>query len=198
MNLRVLCSAALVLVTSPAVARVATFDVFGIQIGDTPAIVTDALTAKGFAKYREHRGPTFDEQVAIRRKKIDAFTAKGALKEIIYTRDADDITVIFTAWPDGEKVTQVFYHPNITPEDCPSFKDAAEQKYGKGIKYAGAWIDRPVEKKKGFGERKSDETISVMVKCSLGDRLIDMGLFGAPMMLNRMLDKADGEVKHDF
>lgn len=198
MRVRAFYGVVLALLTGPAFAQNVTFDIFGIQIGDTPAVVTDALTAKGFAKYREQRGPSFDEQVAIRREKIDAFTAKGALKEIIYTRDADKISIMFTAWPDGEKVTQVFYRPNITPEDCPSFKDAAEQKYGKAIKYAGAWIDRPVEKKKGFGERKSDETISVMVKCSLGDRLIDMGLFGAPTMLNRMLDKADGEAIHDF
>lgn len=146
----------------------------------------------------ELRGPTFDEQVALRRKKIDFGSAKGAVKEITYRRDVDKISIMFTAWPNGEKVTRVLYHPNITQDDCPLFKSAAQQKYGAGIEYAGAWIDRPMEKRKGFGERKVDETVSIEAKCGAGRRYLPMDLFGAHKMQNQMLDKADGEVKHDF
>ncbi|MFK4260092.1 hypothetical protein [Agrobacterium tumefaciens] len=198
MNLGLLCSAMLVLFTGPAAAQVTTFDVFGVRVGDGPEAVTRALTEKGFSKDVELRGPTFDEQVALRRNKIDLGSAKGAVKEITYRRDSNKISIMFTAWPDGEKVTRVFYRPNITQADCPAFTTAAQQKYGVGIEYAGEWIDRPVEKTNGFSERKLDETVSIAAKCSAGSRYLAMDLFGAQKMQNQMLDKADGEVKHDF
>ncbi|RUU94104.1 MULTISPECIES: hypothetical protein [unclassified Mesorhizobium] len=185
------------LLTGPAFAQDVTFGIFGIQIEDTPAVVTEALTAKGFVKYRERRGPTFDEQFAIRRKKIDAFTAKGRSKKS-YTRETPTISPFVHGMALRRKGDAGVLPPEHHTRRLPAFQGCPEQKYGKAIKYAGAWIDRPVEKKKGFGERKSDETISVVFKCSLGDRLIDIGLFGAPMMLSRMLDNADGEAIQDF
>ncbi|RUU95218.1 MULTISPECIES: hypothetical protein [unclassified Mesorhizobium] len=53
MNLEKLYGMALALACSPAIAQDVKFDVFGIQVGATPAIVSEALTGKGFSMYRE-------------------------------------------------------------------------------------------------------------------------------------------------
>lgn len=50
MNLGLLCGAALMLLTNPAVVQVTTFDVFGIRVGDGPEAVTSTLAEKGFSK----------------------------------------------------------------------------------------------------------------------------------------------------
>lgn len=198
MNLKTLYGAALVFMACPAVAQNATFDVFEVHVGDSPTAVEKAMTEKGFSKYREYRGPTFEELISLRRKKIDLGAAKGALKEVTYQREQDRVSVMYTAWPDGEKVMRLTYHPAITDDDCPSFESAADSKYGSGgIKYAGTWIDRPIEKK-GMAERTSDETVTVLVKCGPGSKFLDMSQLGAMDIQKRQLDKADGEVKHDF
>ncbi|WP_037424744.1 hypothetical protein [Sinorhizobium sp. CCBAU 05631] len=146
MKHKMLYAAAFALVSCPAVAQDVKFDVFGIQVGATPAVVSQALTDKGFSIYQELRGPSFDEQIALRRNKIEMGAAKGAVKEIMYVRDEDRVSVTFAAWPEGEKVVRVTYHPSITEDDCPTFESAAQKKYGHGIEYAGTWIDRPLVK----------------------------------------------------
>ncbi|WP_085043999.1 hypothetical protein [Ensifer aridi] len=197
MKHKMLYAAALALVSCPAIAQDVKFDVFGIQVGDTPAVVSQALTEKGFSVDQELRGPTFDEQIALRRNKIEMGAAKGAVKEITYARDQDRVSVTFAPWPGGEKVIRVIYHPNITDDDCPSFESAAQKKYGHGIEYAGTWIDRPLVKN-GLTSRRSNETVSVLVKCGWGSKYISMHQSGAFDILGEMLDRADGGVIHDF
>ncbi|WHS33925.1 hypothetical protein QLQ09_24175 [Brucella sp. NM4] len=51
-------SLALTITDGPALAQNATFDVFGVHIGDTPTVVESAMTEKGFSKFREDRGPS--------------------------------------------------------------------------------------------------------------------------------------------
>lgn len=173
------------------------FDIFDVRIGDTPAMASKTLATKGFEPEGELRGPSFEERLGVRRKEINEFEARGAIKELQLSRNADKVTLYFTAWPDGEKVSSVFYHPNLTYEDCPQFVASAKEKYKQGIEYSGAWIDRPI-KKKGISTGQSPETVSVEVRCTRGSRYLTMSLFSPQTIQSQMLDKVDLKPKNDF
>ena len=180
-----------------ATAQNIDFDIFDVRIGDTPVVASKTLAAKGFQAKPELRGPSFEERLDVRRKKINELEARGAIKEIEFSRDADKVTLIFTAWPDGEKVSGLFYRPNMTYDDCPQFISAAKQKYEKGIEYAGEWIDRPITKK-GLSTARAPETVSVKVQCSRGRQYLSMHLSSAGSIQSEMLDKVDAKPKNDL
>ncbi|CUX56128.1 hypothetical protein [Agrobacterium fabrum] len=182
---------------APAQAQNIDFDIFDVRIGDSPAKVSKTLATKGFEPNGELRGPSFEERLGVRRKEINEFEARGSIKELQFSREADRVTLHFTAWPDGEKVSGVFYRPNMTYDDCPQFVASATVKYQKGIDYAGGWIDRPVEKNV-YSTRTSPETVSVQVQCSRGSRYLSMSLFAPQTIQSQMLDKADVKPKNDF
>lgn len=193
MNRFTLLVAALISTTSATFAQNADFDVFGVRIGDTPPTVKNSLENKGFSEYQVRRGPNFAEQVA----KANPFEAKGAIKEVIFARNDDRVSVSYVPFPDGEKVFRLTYHPAMSSDDCPAFENSAQVKYGVGIKHGGSWIDRPLVKK-GAASLPSEETVSIVLKCGAGSRFLDMSQLGALSIQKRLIDEADGKFKPDF
>jgi len=181
----------------PAQAQNIDFDIFDVRIGDSAAMASKALATKGFEPKGELRGPSFEERLGVRRKEINEFEARGAVKELQFSRGADKVTLKFTVWPDGEKVSSLFYRPNMTYDDCPRFVASAREKYKTGIEYANSWIDRPVEKN-GLSIGHSPGTISVQVRCTRGSRDLTMSSFSPETIQREMLDRADVKPKNDF
>lgn len=186
------------LIALPAQAQqLGTFDVFGIKIGDTPVEADAALKAKDFTEFQRIMGPSFEQIVQMRRKKLKYGEGKDAVAETVYTRGGDRVSVMFLAWPDGERVKKVSYTPGITDDDCPGFLAAAEEKYSWAVEWGGFLIDRPVVKK-GISERMAPGSITINMKCGGFSRFLSLNSRYGDEEQRVLLDKADGEVKHDF
>ena len=198
-----------VALVASASAQEIEFDLFGIRIGDTFEKVETVLLNRGFRPPPAtifgtppiRYGPTFEQAVALRRNEIEKQDATGAVAEANYLRGFDKVQVDFTPWPDGPAVTRVTYRPDIViPDDCPGFREAFDARYSHGIAYKGKWLDRPTIKQGTLFESPATETVFISEDCVTGffGASIDLYLGSPHIILNDLLDEADGEVVHDF
>lgn len=189
------------LLGSPAVAQTVEFDLFGIQIGDTLEKVEQIAAERGFEPTSKPflKGPDFNQAVALRRGDSADSGTENAVSEARYMRGEDRLTIEFKPWPDGSSVSRIIYRPRLgSLDDCPGFLEAFEDRYGHGIEYAGDWLDRPTVRINGV-EQPEAGTVTASASCSFSSSAaIYLTYWNANVVLNDLLDEADGEMVHDF
>lgn len=182
----------------PATAKDITFDIYGIQIGDTFEDVERAMSTAGFELQPELGGDiryqrSFEDQRLIRVGELEASEAERTTpKKATYSNDDKGlIGVHFTAWPDGAAVTDVHFYLNEEFLDCDTFTEASNEKFGHGIQVDEGWTDTADE---------PDGSITVWVDCGSYGFNPKLHLFmrRASQMHTELLSQTDPEPELDF